>query len=253
MSKRPTSTSFPALSEEVENTPSTTPAPVSRPSPAVPKPNSNPYYFPPDSDDSDSDDESSSDESLDHGGDMGPTAPPAVDAVAPAPAPEHPQPPSRPASPVAPARPPSPVGIGARLPRRTRNKPREWWKLSAAQLDSNIDDDIEEADLVYKVAYSFTAAAESLSYSEALRHPDAEQWKQAALEELNAHSTNGTWELVPRRKGKTIIGSKWIFKVKRNADGSVERYKGRLVAKGYNQSPGFDYLEIFAPTECLQH
>jgi len=65
---------------------------------------------------------------------------------------------------------------------------------------------------------------------------------------LNAHSTNGTWELVPRPKGKKIIGSKWVFKVKRNADGSVERYKGRLVAKGYNQRPGFDYLEIFAPT-----
>jgi len=60
--------------------------------------------------------------------------------------------------------------------------------------------------------------------------------------------TNGTWELVPRPKGKKIIGSKWVFKVKTNADGSVERYKGRLVAKGYNQRPGFDYLEIFAPT-----
>jgi len=97
------------------------------------------------------------------------------------------------------------------------------------------------------VAYSSTAAAEPLSCSEALRRPDAEQWKQAALEELNAHSTNGTWELVPRPKGKKIFGSKWVFKFKRNADGSVE-YKGRLVAKGYNQRSGFDYLEIFAPT-----
>ena len=72
-------------------------------------------------------------------------------------------------------------------------------------------------DIAYEVAYSSTAAAEPLSYSEALRHPDAEQWKQAALEELNAHSTNGTWELVPRPKGKKIISYKWVFKVKRNA------------------------------------
>ena len=63
-------------------------------------------------------------------------------------------------------------------------------------MDSDIDDDIEDADIAYEVAYSSTSAAEPLSYSEALRRPDAEQWKQAALEELNAHSTNGTWELV---------------------------------------------------------
>jgi len=170
---------------------------------------------------------------------MGPPACPAVDAVAPAPAPECPQLPSHPASPVVAPRPPSPVGIGARLPRCTRNKPREWWKLSVAQLDSDIDDDIEDADLAYEVAYSSTSAAEPLSYSKVLRCPDAEQWKQAAL---SAHSTNGTWELVPQPKGKKIIGSKWVFKVKRNADGSVKRYKGRLIAKGYNQRPGFDYL-----------
>ena len=95
---------------------------------------------------------------------MGTPAPPAVDAVAPAPAPERPQTPPRPASPVAPPRPPSPIGIGARLPRRTRTKPREWWKLSPAQLDSDIDDDIEDADIAYEVAYSSTSAAEPLSY-----------------------------------------------------------------------------------------
>ena len=75
----------------------------------------------------------------------------------------------------------SPISIGARLPRCASNKPREWWKLSAAQLDSDIDDDIDDADIAYEVAYSSTSAAEPLSYSKALRRPDAEQWKQAEL------------------------------------------------------------------------
>jgi len=186
MSKHPTSASFPAPSVEVESTPSTTPAPVPRMSPAVRKPDSNPYYFPPDSDDSDSDsdDESSSDESLDHGGDIGTLAPPAVDAAVP----HDPHSPS----PAAPPRLPSPIGIGARLPRRTRMKPREWRKLSNAQLDDEVDDEIEDADMGYEIACSTVSMAEPLSYAEAMRRPDAEQWKQAALKELNAHSTNGT-------------------------------------------------------------
>ena len=84
----------------------------------------------------------------------------------------------------------------------------------------------------YEIAYSTVSMTEPLSYAEAMRRPDAEQWKQAALEELNAHSTNGTWKLVPRPTGKKVIGSKWVFKVKCNTDRSIEHYKGRLVAKG---------------------
>jgi len=98
-----------------------------------------------------------------------------------------------------------------------------------------VDDDIEEAEMGYEIALSTVSSAEPLSYAEALQRPDAEKWKQAALEELNAHSTNCTWKLVPRPASKKVIGSKSVFKVKRNTDGSIERYKGRLVAKGYNQ------------------
>jgi hypothetical protein len=260
LSKHPSLPSIAPSSPAVENTPAvTTPLPPSAPVentpaaaaplrpralPVAPKPASTPYYL----HDSDSDDESSSDESLDHGGEIGPPALPAVVPVVPAPAPVPASPPPGSPSPVAPPRPPSPIGIGARLPRCTRTKPREWWKLSNAQLDDEVDDDIEDAEMGYEIALSTVSNAEPLSYSEALRRPDAEQWKHAALEELNAHSTNGTWKLVPRPAGKKVIGSKWVFKVKHNADGSIECYKGRVVAKGYNQRPGFDYIEIFAPT-----
>ena len=49
---------------------------------------------------------------------------------------------------------------------------------------------------------------------------------------------------------KKVVGSKWIFKVKRNIDGSVEHFKARFVAKGYSQHPGFGFTETFAPTVC---
>lgn len=72
-------------------------------------------------------------------------------------------------------------------------------------------------------------------------------WKQAMQEEYNALMKNNTWCLVDPPSGGNVVGCKWVFKVKRNADGSVQRYKARLVAKGYNQVPGFDFQETFSP------
>ena len=64
------------------------------------------------------------------------------------------------------------------------------------------------------------------------------------MESLKKHNV---WELVNLSPGKKAIGSKWVFKVKTNADGSIERYKARLVAQGYNQKFGADYDETFCP------
>ncbi|CAI7931925.1 unnamed protein product, partial [Closterium sp. NIES-54] len=53
--------------------------------------------------------------------------------------------------------------------------------------------------------------------------------------ELKSIEENGTWELVELPEGRKAITSKWLFKIKSDADGKIERYKSRLVAKGYQQ------------------
>uniref|UniRef100_A0A2N9F8N5 Integrase catalytic domain-containing protein n=1 Tax=Fagus sylvatica TaxID=28930 RepID=A0A2N9F8N5_FAGSY len=73
------------------------------------------------------------------------------------------------------------------------------------------------------------------------------QWCAAMHEEYSALQRQHTWTLVPPPCGKNIVGCKWVFKLKRNSDGTISRHKARLVAKGFHQQHGIDFAETFSP------
>ena len=82
------------------------------------------------------------------------------------------------------------------------------------------------------------------SYKQAMKH---ECWREAIETELLALEKNQTWDVVVRPSSAKPLGSKFVFSVKLHPDGSVERYKARLVVLGNKQEYGIDYEETFAP------
>jgi len=87
----------------------------------------------------------------------------------------------------------------------------------------------------------FSSTGEPDSLQEALEDPT---WKKAMQDEYDALLRNGTWRLVPQKQGTNIIDCKWVYKIKKKADGSIDRYKARLVAKGFKQRYGIDYERL---------
>jgi transposase InsO family protein len=82
---------------------------------------------------------------------------------------------------------------------------------------------------------------------EALCRADGTKWQQAMESEFRSLINNETWEMVPRPTERTVIQNKWVFKLKRKPDGTIAKYKARLVARGFTQIQGIDYEETYAP------
>jgi hypothetical protein len=72
------------------------------------------------------------------------------------------------------------------------------------------------------------------------------EWADAMTKEYQSIMKNEVWEIVPRPKSKDVVSSRWLFKIKHDADGSIEKYKARFVTRGFSQKEGIDYEETFA-------
>lgn len=85
------------------------------------------------------------------------------------------------------------------------------------------------------------------SYRDAMRRPDSSLWKKAMQEEMDSLHKNNVWVLVDKPKDTNIVTNRWVLKIKRRPTGEIERYRARLVARGFTQIQGVDYDETYAP------
>lgn len=85
------------------------------------------------------------------------------------------------------------------------------------------------------------------SFKQAMSSTAKDKWLEAMNDELKSMDKNEVWDLVERPKGVNIVTNRWVLRIKRNTSGAIDRYRARLVARGFTQVHGIDYNETFAP------
>src|SRR6202795_4458252 len=115
-------------------------------------------------------------------------------------------------------------------------------------------EDWELLDVVSEGAMSAVMAeAEAIepTFEEAKHRTDWPKWQGALKVELATLKAAGTWTVVKRPENTNVVDSKWVFRIKKNSAGEIEKHKARLVARGFTQIHGVDYYETFAPVAKL--
>lgn len=110
----------------------------------------------------------------------------------------------------------------------------------------------EEVDGIAMAAKMSDAhGLEPRTINEAKRSPNWPQWQEAIEAERFALESHGTWRLEEPPSGTNVVGCRWVFVVKRDASGAINRYRARLVAQGFSQIPGVDFFDTYAPVAKL--
>ena len=127
------------------------------------------------------------------------------------------------------------------------------------QLVPDIDEKagmVEEWELVDVEDFAMATvmeAAEGLNptLAEAKRRSDWPKWQEAMREEVRSLKANRTWKVVERPQDTNVVDCKWVLRIKKNAAGEIDKYKARLVTRGFTQIHGVDYYETYAPVARL--
>ncbi|KAI0994587.1 hypothetical protein K3495_g13594 [Podosphaera aphanis] len=134
---------------------------------------------------------------------------------------------------------------------------RTYGKILTSQIEKNFLFALTHGEELNESAYTCSLKEKKIvngieiprSYKEAINDPVySEKWEQAIQEEINSLVRNGTWEEFILPDGANLVSTKWVFDVKKIVFGEIERFKARLVARGFSQQLGVDYTETFAPT-----
>ncbi|CAN6331738.1 unnamed protein product [Urochloa humidicola] len=91
----------------------------------------------------------------------------------------------------------------------------------------------------------------STCIAEAFASPDADDWKEVFQSEMDSILSNGTRKLTKRPYDCKPVGCKWVFKKKFKPDGTIDKYKARLVTKGYTQKEGEDFFDTYSPVASM--
>ena len=88
------------------------------------------------------------------------------------------------------------------------------------------------------------------SFEEAMKSANSSKWFAAMEDEMKSMSTSKVWDLEEIPRGAKTVGCKWVYKTKCDSKGNIERYKARLMAKGFTQREEIDYNETLSPISC---